>query len=474
VQNWKRHLLAELPQREFLLACPSTLAGGVALESKGEILMKQKISLIVMGLGVMLVVLGCASAASTPTTETTTDDSTTPVSDSCIASPDWVSNPEGAPDEVPMGENAHICQFHQFSWQWFIALLNDDGSGNRVYENQQDYPLLLIDQNSCAATNVERQLFVRNGKNDNGSEDDFVLPERINQAGSESIIYDQNGNVVYYEVRFSRNECSLDSTAMMFPAGTTELKVSWRVITEADKSNYVWINADINNDGTVGADELLGMVGFHLVRSTELHPEFIWATFEHKQNAPNCQTTPTTTEGWSFARATCAGQLPNSVDPSACAFNKPPTPPTPAPLSGGTPSEICQVYQDGSRPGDNQYDTNVAAIDQLNEELTGPNGYITVLPVSNPLAVLQNYKLVGALWENDVTLPSSDLSNQRGSIQLANTTMETTEQQGFSELPYTGTSNLQPAANCFACHNYQPGNNVALSHIFKEIFGPSN
>ena len=437
--------------------------------------MKQKISIVVIGIGVMLAVLGCASAT---TTETNTNESTTPDTETCNASPEWVSNPEGAPNEVPMGENAQICQFHQFSWQWFIALLDDTGSGERVYEDEQNYPLLLVNQNSCTATGIEHQLFVRIGKNDNGPEDDFVLPERINQAGSESVIYDQNGNVVYYEVRFSRDECSLDpNTVMMFPAGTTELKVSWRVITEADKSSYVWINADIDNDGTVAADELLGMVGFHLVKSTELHPEFIWATFEHKQNVPDCQTTPSTTTGWSFTSATCAGELPDSVDPATCSLNKPPGPPptpTPAPLTGGPPSEICRVYRDGSRPGDNQYDTNVAAIDQLNEQLTGPNGYITVLPASNPLSVLQNYELVGALWENDVTMPSSVLSNQRGSIQLANTTMETTEQQGFSEPPYTGTSNLQPAANCFACHGYIPGENVKLSHIFSEIFGPNN
>lgn len=389
----------------------------------------------------------------------------------CNASASWVSNPQNPPTEIPLGANAQICQFHQFSWQWFIALMSIAGD-SRVFQNEQNYPLLQeVGVNSCKTTGTKTRLFVRTRKDDDNPNDDFTLPERIGQAGGDASIYDQNGNVVFYEVRFSRDQCSLDQAAQMFPPGTTEIKVSYRVITPADKPNYVWINADINGDGTVGTDELLGMVGFHLVKSTALHPEFVWATFEHKQNVPDCQAMPgPNAPAWSFTSAACAGQLPNSVDPTTCNFNMA-VPGTV--ISGGTPTQICRVYHDGSRPGDNQVDTNVANIDSLNSQLVGVNGFITALPDSNPLAVLKNYMLVGALWENDVTQPSSVLANQRGSIQLANTTMETTFQQApnFQSMPYTGTNNLQSASNCFACHSYTPGNNVALSHTFPKIQG---
>ena len=162
--------------------------------------------------------------------------------------------------------------------------------------------------------------------------------------------------------------------------------------------------------------------------------------------------------------------FPNASHPKVCNFNSA-TPGTV--ISGGTPTQICRVYHDGSKTGDNQFDSNVSDIDQLNTQLTGPTGFITVLPANNPLAVLKNYILVGALWENDVTQPSSNPGNQRGSIQLANSTMETTFQQApnFTPMPYTGTGNLQPATNCFACHAYTPGNNVAESHIFPHING---
>ena len=391
----------------------------------------------------------------------------------CDASAAWVSNPQNPPTEIPLGANAQICQFHQFSWQWFITMMSMAGD-HRVFQDEANYPLLQAPTvNSCTAPASGSRLFVRSRKDDDDPGDDFTLPQDIFQALDNATIYDQNGNVVFYEVRFSRDQCSLDQkTAQMFPPGTTEMKVSYRVITAADKPNYVWINADINGDGTVGTEELLGMVGFHLVKSTPLHPEFIWATFEHKQNAPDCQLPPASNApAWSFISAACAAQLPNSVDPATCNFN---TAVQGTVISGGPPTQICRVYHDGSRPGDDKFDINVANIDSLNTQLVGVNGFITALPDSNPLAVLKNYMLVGALWENDVTQPSKNLANQRGSIQLANTTMETTAQMAtpqFSPIPYTGTGNLQSAKNCFGCHQYNPPNNVSLSHTFPFIQG---
>lgn len=404
----------------------------------------------------------------------------------CPASADWVNNPQSGPGEVPLGFNAELCQFYQFSWQWFLAMMNTNG-GNppRNYQNQQQYPQWQAPgTNSCTATDTKPRLFVRTTKSKDNQLGDFVLPERIGQAGGGNIIYDQNGNVVLYEVRFSRNECAAAESNPQptnFQPGTIEMKISYRVVTAAEAPNYVTMNADINGDGT---DELLGMVGFHFIINTPDHPEFIWATFEHKQNVPECQSPRNQNDpAWSFTSAQCAAELPNSVK-SDCTFNIDPTPtPTPA-LSGGTPTQICRVYHDGSKPGDDKYDLNVFDIDSLNTQMVGPGGIVTNL-TSGPLAVLKNYQMVGALWVNQplggpgTPAPPnpSTLPNQRGSIQLANSTMETTFQQvdsNFNPLPYTGTSNLQPAANCFACHAYDPNTgNVAQSHIFDDILAAS-
>lgn len=403
----------------------------------------------------------------------------------CPADSQWINNPQSGPSEVALGVNAQLCQFYQFSWQWFLAMMNTpSGSPTRNYQNQQQYPQWQLTGNSCDETNPNPKptFFVRARKDDD-NKDDFILPERVGQAGGGNIIYDQKGGVVLYEVRFSRNECTLaetNPTAANFPAGTIELKISYRLITPDEAPNYVTVNADINGDGK---DDLLGMVGFHFVMSTPDHPEFIWATFEHKQNAPECQLPPApNAPAWSFTSAQCAAELPNPVN---CKFNPNPTPapsptptpaggmptPTPFPLTGGTPTQICRVYHDGSRPGDHGYDNNVFDIDTLNTQMTS-----MLTPLSaGPLAVLQNYQMIGALWVNQplgtpgTPAPSpnsSDLVNQRGSIQLANSTMETT----FQSQPYTGPGTLPPATNCFACHGYNPSvGNVVQSHIFDDI-----
>lgn len=416
----------------------------------------------------LLVVVVCCTQVQQPANNANNTNSNTagavgasPTPVVCNANPLWLNNPQSGPSEIP-GGGTNLCQFHQFSWQWFLALMNTPANSTiRNYQNQQNFPQLeAAGTNSCTSTSVKTRLFVRTRKDDD-QKDDFILPERIGQAGGGATIYDQNGNVVFYEVRFSRNMCSVDPSAKMFPAGTTELKISYRVITDAEAPNYVTIKANVIGDPQ---EETLGMVGFHLAISTQSHPEFIWATFEHRQNVPECQTAADPNQKWSFTSAQCAGQLPNSVNTQICNFNM--AVPATA-ISGGTPSQICRVYHAGSKPGDNQYDANVTDIDMLNKQMFA---LLSPLP-SGSLAVLKNYHLVGALWVTDPTQPAT-LTNQRGSIQLANTTMETTHQQVDSQgnpLPYTGTSNLQPAMNCFGCHAYTPGNNVALSHIFDDI-----
>lgn len=379
----------------------------------------------------------------------------TPVT--CSAQQSWVTSPN-PPAEVPLGADADFCSFYQFSWQWFLELVSPSAdAGLRNFQVAEDYPILQASgTDSCAANAPNEVMFVRTEKPLDANSP-FVLPERTGQAGGGDTIFDQSGNVVFYDIRFSRNLCNVGAiqSSPNFPGGTTELKSAWRVITEAQKPSYFWMEANI--DGVPG-DELLGMIGFHVVIATPLHPEFIWATFEHRSNAPDCaapQTPPA--GGWSFTSASCASQLPTQAP--ACDFNQA------APSSGltGTPSEICRVNHDGSNPTDHEGADNIAIIDSLNGQI---QGFLAALPSDDPMSVWQNYMNVGAIWENDINQPSSNISNQRGSMRLANSVMETTFQN----------VNLQSSfvSNCFGCHNYEvTESNTApaagLSHIFDDV-----
>jgi hypothetical protein len=416
----------------------------------------------------------------------------------CPASSEWVTNPN-PPSEIP-GNGANFCEFYQFAWQWFIYLMAPSSSvpGIRNFQDTAEYPILQASGTDSCSENASSkpQLFVRIVK-DNDAESVSVVPERvperIDQAGnSAATIYDQNKNVVFYTIQFDKGLCSASDSGDL-PIGTLELKMAWRVISEADKANYVWMYADIIPTDGNDVKDLLGLIGFHLAKGTAQHPEFVWASYEHKNNAPNCvdsKTNPllhpeikTTVGGWSFTSNACVTCLNEPTDSclDACNFNQAQT----ATSLTGTPTEICRVFHDGTAALDYNATLNIADIDTLNEQLVGIDGIITKLgkskrgkynPLDNPLAVLANYFNLGAIWVSNPEEPAtpstpSTLGNQRGSLQLANPVMETTYQGKIAISDGKITNSTNGVTNCFGCHNYQPGKTATsgLSHIFGGI-----
>ncbi len=384
----------------------------------------------------------------------------------CLADKSWITNPN-PPAEIP-GGGANFCEFYQFSWQWLLALMSPSAVDPtlRNFQVAADYPVLQVEGDSCSSTETAPVFFVRMVK-DEDENGDFVLPERIGQAGGGATIYDQNGNVVFYSIRFDRGLCNA-STEGDLPVGTLELKLAWRVISEAEKANYVWINADVITDDN-DVEETLGLIGIHLVKSTAGDPEMVWTSFEHKNNAPNCiNPLVAPAGGWSFSSQSCSSCLetPNQGCFNSCQFNVA----AKATALTGTPSEICRVFPEGTAQGDYKAAENIADVKQLNAQLVGSNGLLTQLPATHPLAVLKNYFTIGSLWVNDPNQTSST-SNQRGSMQLANPVMETTFQGALSFSSGKITNSTQAVVNCFACHNYQPGKTAStgLSHIFDDI-----
>ena len=75
------------------------------------------------------------------------------------------------------------------------------------------------------------------------------------------------------------------------------------------------------------------------------------------------------------------------------------------------------------------------------------------------MAVWKNYELIGGLWTNGGVGSQGD-DVQRGSLELANLTMETFFQQ--------------PRQNCFTCHQYNPMKPLDVSHIASGLLPGSN
>ncbi|UCX03642.1 mannan-binding lectin [Shewanella glacialimarina] len=425
---------------------------------------------------------------------------TAPAGFNCSADASWFTTPS-LPAEVKQSNgpgDSSFCDFYQFSWQTFSYLMaksktnpdvlnfQDTSQFNELEVNTDGTPA-----NSCDDKHDSHVLFIRSTKpQENGTT--FTIPERIGQAGGGATIYDQNENVVYYDVRFSKNMCDVKAIQQKqnFPGGTTELKTAWKVLgANDDPSKFITMDANIT---PVKADQKdskttqLGMVGFHVAVATPNHPEFIWATFEHKQNSPDC-TLPESTTDWSFASQACTASLKDNK--ANCDFNNP----TKQTDITGAATEICRMYPYGSSLGDANFDENTGSIKTLNANV---QPYLT-----GDFKVLANYFNVGALWVSDITegsyitptngQPVSQIGNQRGSLRLANTVAET-EYQDVN----TAAINLNPdqknlasasspsagfVSNCFGCHNYTGTASSAsnttsnsLSHIFDDIAVGSN
>ncbi|MFT5549366.1 MAG: hypothetical protein ACI9CO_001292 [Candidatus Azotimanducaceae bacterium] len=392
---------------------------------------------------------GCSR--SQPEPQVKTAQYTAPIG-SCMPDPDWLTTPS-LPDEIAKDES--FCDFYKFSLQSFVYFMSKNEDPKKWnFEDANKFPVYNYASpgSSC-------------------NKDLSTLSTSINQAFGNDVIYDQNGNVVFYSVHFTQELCDAPQKGDL-PIGTIELKMAWKVLADHEKNRYVSIKKDIvatSADGKskILKDVTLGLVGIHIIQSTAKHPEMMWGSYEHVDNNPLCKTS-TGYKQYSFMSSTCWKSLASGhiSDPS-CEFNQANNSTT----LEGQPSEICRVFADGSdesnklytedskgnKYDDNKYTENVNAINQLNKSMSESTYF------DNTLA-LKNYQIVGGLWLSNIEKPSTELDNQRGSLEMSNTLMETAIQGG--DIPAG-----KPMLNCFDCHGYTPGKTAEtrLSHIFGNL-----
>ena len=242
-----------------------------------------------------------------------------------------------------------------------------------------------------------------------------------------------------------------------------ELKTSWvDASTVVDKSRFITITAEVptydktsTTQWTPSGNETieLALVGMHIVGSALGHPEMIWATFEHVDNAPDNTYYYTNAAGETVKKPyEPAGDWllmePAGVPTSEANKEK-------MLLIGSDivaqepynvePSNTYRKNPWGSTANDMASAANNTLLISINDSVLGQ------------LAdgdVRKNYILYGAIWTQNGGLPPS--GTQEGSLQLANSTLETYKQD----------------INCFTCHSIKspaPSVSTSLSHIYDEI-----
>lgn len=418
---------------------------------------------------------------------------------SCAANPAWL-NSSTLPTEVPGSQT--ICNFQQFMWQSMLALVQPASDPTRLqFETwMPSYGIFIKDgtptpwgqepPSPCASP---PKASATSGKTPR------FYSDIIKQAGADQPLIDLKGEFVYYGMSVNKSSYDMLTSCQLYkaycagplkpqnkgidliqkypnlalPDTAVELKTSWMVLDDAGVASglYYVVPGWIQHKGGACRQVNLGLVGMHIVAKTPNFPAMIWATFEHRNNAPDCSNTsaqPPLGGAWNFYNPGCTNCTTNTYQ-------------------AGTPAQVCRMHPQGDsavgtfpdgagcNADPNQFACQPKTQQMLAESsaaITSINSSVQSLIQANPQLINKvwaNYELVGNVWTIGKTLPPY-LQAQQGALSAANTSMETFVQNGVAAVsnPY----------NCLSCHNMQgrlDGQNlppVGLSHLFDEIQMP--
>lgn len=412
----------------------------------------------------------------------------------CLSEKDWFPHSQTPAPEEGKGSpfdasETTNCIFHQWSWQKFLWATKPKG----------DLPLFLDQSQIIQVTSAMAKVDQQTGAN--------VVLTDIEQAGfADGILktnpaYNPEANkeyTVHYSIHTSEImmkaaeelKAGLASGKIpadnfkTFPVGSLELKVSWvdvNAIPENKRANYyTTIGAVINEDGKTYTNTTVALLGMHVVGVVENHPEFIWATFEHNDIAPNydwvADEANTTTEKLLFSKGSTTGidgiTYTKGVGPKIPhkAFDL---------FQYGVPRDSTGVLKNTSQ----SEPVNFNHIKEINKSVANNlkdvwknyfyNGSIWL--DTDKMTPTQQAKLIVKLAKENTTGSAVEGASARGSLNNANVTMETFTQTFQNDISEINVSNL---ANCFSCHsgtsyssNYSP---IYLSHIFDSYIQTNN
>lgn len=410
--------------------------------------------------------------------------------------------------------------FDNMAWQMFVGL-NWAASavkqppakgltvpGSRVFQTYRKVSALFGNSPVTASCSNPTGLPVFNIGSD-GKGNPQPNNEEYFQASTNLPLIDINGNWTLYERRVNDVEASyllapngLSSQTLTTKAGQTnfikynpggakftassinpigkngsiEIKTAWRIISQIagdDPSRYyiqtaiVAVPGDLVSGGNqICSTVKLGLVGMHIIqrnpvdpKNAVLLPQWIWATFEHVDNAPMAQS-------------------PCSVDAAGCGANAWLNQPSCGPATLSSSVRYSFYNQKSGAQG-----TNIAPVASSSSSTSFPwNSTIpyaqgaTTAATATPLATrcwsiypttsqintqwqsalaalktpFQNYMLVGTQWGGDVEPPqkANHLPDDAVPAMLSNMTLETYIQN------YTGSIKNGPGpGSCIGCHS---------------------
>ena len=268
------------------------------------------------------------------------------------------------------------------------------------------------------------------------------------------------------------------ATTPIGPNGAIEIKTAWRIINQAagdDPSRYytqyayIAVPADLVNGGRqICSRVLLGLVGMHIIQrnpvvscNPQLLPQWIWATFEHVDNAPKAQAQCNVRDGCGTNPATnwinkpsCGPAAPDSSvrysyykqNSGIQATNIRPSPngfgPKKFPWNPAQPYATGNTNPATAMPQVTRCFEIYPTTDQLNTQWQS-----ALAAVKSPF---QYYMLVGTQWGGKVEpREGNPLPADAVPAMLSNLTLETYIQNFTESIPGQGGP-----GSCVGCHNF--------------------
>jgi hypothetical protein len=298
------------------------------------------------------------------------------------------------------------------------------------------------------------------------------------EAFTQSWLTAQNGLLTLYEVRLNQDEYNYINTNGLYnaqtqqtfvttsginlpagqtkygPVGAIEVKAAWIELDDPSLWPYFKTSqAYVTYPTNPSSPQLVtvGLVGLHIIHKTPSGQQFIWATFEHVNNAPSTTdiSAGTLLDWYTYYNASC--------DPATDHYQcKPNAQPQPGTDPYNAPVQVLRL---------NPIDTSAGV-----NNVAGLNYYVwQQIAKVNPNSVYLNYQLVNVLWpsQNTAIPPGATTPLTQGNAQpsaavekVANTTLETY---------------FQTTKTCLDCHVYAPIASVTTGNVvtIRSMRGPN-
>ncbi len=398
----------------------------------------------------------------------------------CTASSSWVSNPT-LPSSVPGNESNH-CDFAIFSWQSFLALMQvaDKGTGQLLFETYMDTDGMFPASGTPNAWGQEPWPLTLTEITQAGSGNDIIAQSGVevfyDMSVNETMYNYINGNMLYNSTCFNAGGMNIHNP----PTSSTdtsnesiELKTAWLPMASCDSSKYHCTTAIIN-----GQKANVGLIGMHIVHKLPDHQEWIWSTFEHIDNAPDCTQVTNPPSGYSSWNFFKTGFVATGSACPACASED---------GSGCAASTQCNTFVSETQVPNICRVTPLATVTcnsgdtNLNDD---PNNTAclnaSVQSILGSSSVWSNYQLVGTIWfKPGMSAPASSSSPfpPSGQTIVGNQPSGSTAQMLSNSVMETYTQ--QATQNCFGCHttafkafsasSAETSGHADFSHIFNRI-----